>query len=601
MYFDSTINKVFVRTSLSTWVGTDNALGVSYTPTGNIAATDVQNAITELDTEKVSITALATSTGASNVGFTPASGIAATNVQAAVVEVVTDLADTGGSALVGYDGGTVQDVLDSAKDNGNPPQQLFEIMKSSIDPERYNPPGRWNEDATTELQQAIYDAATEGRTLKLRKTYTVGPLVLYPNLRIEGDAGNAQFDAENLGAGLRTKQGATAGYLLSLYDSTNQTIWNSAGVQLYNFKILGDKGNQTNLCGGVSISHLGGVGGGSFIPRHKIDSLTILNTNGNGLDIGPYTRDSFFTNITVYGANGYGVHDAGVDGLRSNWNIGQSFCDGLRSVASAVMYSNIKSWGSGQYNLSSITNSLITNEVTGLPFDATEAVNFFFWKCAGVNVNNLKSQEAAAQGFRLEGQGINTLNGFVGTGLESDGDCRMNSVSGIRPGINITLAPGIQLQTFVGKLNAAFIGGPYNGITIGNGSEGGKISITTSGVTSYAVQPATGGYQNDWNINGHKGKTATYTGSSYTPNPFDGETHIITMNANLTVNNPGRKPVGFKLCLIIIQDAVGGRTTTFGSDFKANWSPVTTASKTNTIEFISNGTNWIQTSSAVGM
>lgn len=62
-----------------------------------------------------------TPAGAGLIGFTPVGNLAAGNVQAALAELDSEkvgfsrLDDTDGSSLVGYDGGTVQDVLDSAK------------------------------------------------------------------------------------------------------------------------------------------------------------------------------------------------------------------------------------------------------------------------------------------------------------------------------------------------------------------------------------------------------------------------------------------------------------------------------------------------------
>lgn len=62
---------------------------------------------------------MSTANGAGLVGFTPVGGVSAGNVQAAIAELdtkkaaLTALADTEGAALVGYDGGTVQDVLDA--------------------------------------------------------------------------------------------------------------------------------------------------------------------------------------------------------------------------------------------------------------------------------------------------------------------------------------------------------------------------------------------------------------------------------------------------------------------------------------------------------
>lgn len=62
-----------------------------------------------------------TPAGAGLIGFTPVGNLSAGNVQAALAELESEkvgfarLDDTDGSSLVGYDGGTVQDVMDSAK------------------------------------------------------------------------------------------------------------------------------------------------------------------------------------------------------------------------------------------------------------------------------------------------------------------------------------------------------------------------------------------------------------------------------------------------------------------------------------------------------
>ena len=76
-------------TSLS-WVPT--ASEVANVPAGNIAATDVQAALNELDTEKAQLTTLAAAGWAALVGNTPAGNIAATTVQAALNELDTEKA-----------------------------------------------------------------------------------------------------------------------------------------------------------------------------------------------------------------------------------------------------------------------------------------------------------------------------------------------------------------------------------------------------------------------------------------------------------------------------------------------------------------------------
>lgn len=71
------------------------ATQVSFTPTGTITATNVQDAIEEVAADLGTV-------DASEVVFTPFGTIAATNVQNAIQEVVTDLSASSGSSLVGF-------------------------------------------------------------------------------------------------------------------------------------------------------------------------------------------------------------------------------------------------------------------------------------------------------------------------------------------------------------------------------------------------------------------------------------------------------------------------------------------------------------------
>jgi hypothetical protein len=80
------------ETGLEAVVDAQTAAGTSFAATGGISATNVQDAIAELDTEKADI---GHSHAASAVSFTPAGGIAASNVQAAIAELDTEKAASG--------------------------------------------------------------------------------------------------------------------------------------------------------------------------------------------------------------------------------------------------------------------------------------------------------------------------------------------------------------------------------------------------------------------------------------------------------------------------------------------------------------------------
>jgi len=93
---------VYTDTPVDARTGVHAASTIINTPAGNIAATDVQTALDELDTEKTNAATLAASGGAGVVGFTPYRNISSTEVQTAIQEEIDDLAASSGSSLVGF-------------------------------------------------------------------------------------------------------------------------------------------------------------------------------------------------------------------------------------------------------------------------------------------------------------------------------------------------------------------------------------------------------------------------------------------------------------------------------------------------------------------
>ncbi|TMD59892.1 MAG: hypothetical protein E6I87_08140 [Chloroflexi bacterium] len=93
---------------------------------------------------------------------------------------------------------------------------------------------------------------------------------------------------------------------------------------------------------------------------------------------------------------------------------------------------------------------------------------------------------------------------------------------------------------------------------------------------------------------------------SFTPDLSEGTIkHIDTMTGAMTVNNPINMQRGQHLYLYFQQDATGGRVITWGTKYRvgANWVPVTTGGKRNSIEFVYDDLYdlWIQVGGATGM
>lgn len=142
-------------------IGTTLASNVSYTPTGTIAAANVQDALSELSSEKVQSTVLAASGGASLVGNTPSGTIAATTVQGAINEIVSDLTASTGSSLVGY--------LPSG--TGAVATTIQTKLRESVSVKDFGAVGDGVADDTAAIQAAINYA----------QTYAGGATVIFPD------------------------------------------------------------------------------------------------------------------------------------------------------------------------------------------------------------------------------------------------------------------------------------------------------------------------------------------------------------------------------------------------------------------------------------
>ena len=90
----------------------------------------------------------------------------------------------------------------------------------------------------------------------------------------------------------------------------------------------------------------------------------------------------------------------------------------------------------------------------------------------------------------------------------------------------------------------------------------------------------------------------------YTPDAAESEVKwMATLTGNITINNPTNARHGQRLEFWFQQDGTGTRTVTWGSKFKVNWAPSTSANLRNTITFRYDQTDdiWLQIASATGL
>lgn len=106
-------------------------------------------------------------------------------------------------------------------------------------------------------------------------------------------------------------------------------------------------------------------------------------------------------------------------------------------------------------------------------------------------------------------------------------------------------------------------------------------------------------YDSTTALNGDK-ITDTVFASTVTPDGRQGSINIA-LTGPITMAAPTNAAKGAKLRFVFTQDATGGRVVTWNAIYKVAWTPTTTASKINTIDFSYNGTNWIQVGAVVGI
>jgi hypothetical protein len=373
------------------------------------------------------------------------------------------------------------------------------------------------------------------------------------------------------GGGLLQKPGATDHFLQLADPTSTRAVW------LDGININGQSSLQTTAVDAIHFDN--STAATALEPRHRITNCQISYVKGTGLYLGFNTRGMFIDGVSIYYADLYGANLEGADSMISNVDIGQSGQTGMRIAGTAYQISQVKSWFSGR--LDNIGNGyLIFGD--------------------SMTLSNLTSQDNMGDGFQAFRSG-HTITGLQMDNCVSDNDNA--AVGGTAGGFHlVNVSKAIvrgQVRNYAGGRN----GVPVYGLNLGGGTTGCDIRLSVSGTSSYEVATSADNINNHIEVNGREGAAIgpIVPGATYNFNPLQAETHFLTPTGNLFIANPARKPGGMKLTFVITNNAAGGHTITFDTDFKANWTPDLTANKTNSITFRSNGTNWIQIAASTGL
>ena len=208
-----------------------------------------------------------------------------------------------------------------------------------------------------------------------------------------------------------------------------------------------------------------------------------------------------------------------------------------------------------------------------------------------------ESQDNTGPGYQID-----SAHGSVIQACMADS----NSTAGVGayPGVDLWAANSNVIDVACSERKVGSSSWQQNAVQIRSTSANNQIQVThwaeAGASIGAAVQAMVAG--NTVIVNNQLGSQAVAYSSTVTPDPYKGGHVVIgTLTGNITVAAPSNAHQGCRLALQFTEDGTGGRTITLNAIFKKNWTPTTTANKVNTIEFVYDGTNWVQVAGTVGI
>ncbi len=247
--------------------------------------------------------------------------------------------------------------------------------------------------------------------------------------------------------------------------------------------------------------------------------------------------------------------------------------------------------------------------ITSSTISSLEGVAFRFTGCYATLVDGLYLEDfgsAAVSGTYYYGIQMKVLNGRASRISNCTIACDDSSgVPAWYSGLQLK-AGSSQTTAMVQATNIAYLGNgatasSRTGVDVSHDS-GGVITVDAANINVRSTGRSFSWSSGDVLNFDHPGIQNLAYAASITPEPGYGSTIVVgTLTGGITVNAPQAAWKGAKLRFVFTQDGTGGRAVTWNAVFKVNWTPTTTANKINTIEFVYDGTNWVQTATAVGM
>lgn len=344
----------------------------------------------------------------------------------------------------------------------------------------------------------------------------------------------------------------------------DKTYW--TGVEDVHF----DGHAESQTAGGAAIDCSAGGAvtvRGDSCSAPVIQRVMVTYAYGSGIKIAAV--EARISDCYVYRAGAYGFELSGSDSFMHGCASGDSRNAGFLISGGQHHLSNCKSWWSGNYQANRTKLASTVTSAAEPGFDVRGMSNLFV---------NCDAQDTSGPGWKIRGGG-NMLRNCVADDSRGGGFLIYGAAANTQLDGHIRAVHG-GVQPYVVKVESWAT--TRNGrITVSvpeDGTDGG-IKFTQG----LLVAGTSDGDQKNVVRLGNPERTYTTTyAASITPDPIFGGVDVI-LTGNVTIANTvaDRSVHGTELSIMLTQDATGGRTVSWGTDYVGMTAADTTANKVN--------------------
>jgi hypothetical protein len=481
----------------------------------------------------------------------------------------------------------------------------------------------WGWDDTAGIQAAI-DAGT-GLVQVPSGSYLISQIKVKTNVWLWGSGWGAQLN----------QRGGASGHMVILSDA-DQIQCGVVGL-----KLDGQSWYQTSANDGI---HFDNTSGSSGSDVHNVWMVYINNVANDGVYFSADVGEAKITNCYILNSYRRGIyldtaHDCPIIGTI----VGQSGERGVYIHGANNRLTNCKSFNSGRLDSGNGPGFYIdrnNNELTGCEGQDNQSHAFHLVSCSSVALVDSNSDSCRGDAYRLDGCTDCVVRGHLLDSARADQTSVINFVnSAIRNEIQVTFTPNALAS------GTAYVQGTTTGNNVHVGPDGGYQAPSFPSTQTVTVVAATDVFTSSGTHGLGVGDPVFFTTSNTLPaplalntpyyvktipstttftlapttalattvditttgtgthtmqlplttNPYAGNFYKLTLTANLGIAAPTQQHQGQKVSFEFTQDATGGRQVAWGSVYQLrNWSVLTRPSQVNSIDFVFDGTNWVQ-------